>query len=231
MEREMIEAEVRTERGKHQARRLRRTGKVPAILYGAGQEAVSLSLHPKQFEGRLRAQGQTTIFDLRISGGESTPVMVADPQYEPVRGTLLHVDLHRIAMDRKLHVAVPVAMQGEPRGVKQQGGVLELLLREVEAECFPADIPARLPVDVTGLAVGESIRISDLQILAGDRVRLLREPTTIVCHVVAPKLVEEKPAVEVAAEAPAEPEVIKKGKAVAEEEAPAEGREKREKKE
>lgn len=217
MEQQVVEAEVRTERGKNAARRLRRAGKVPAVLYGAGKETIALTLHPKEIGGLLRAQGRTRIFQLQTKPGESTPVMLADPQYDPVRSTLLHVDLHRIAMDRKLRVAVPVVVAGEAAGVKQQGGILEVVVREIEVECFPADIPAQLPVDVQTLMIGESIRISDLQGLLGDRVRVLRDPQAVICHVVAPKLEVEKPA-EAVAEAPAEPEVIKKGKAAAGEE-------------
>lgn len=230
MERQVIEAELRSETRKGAMRRLRKTGHVPAVLYGAGKETLPLALDLKRFRGLLRAAGQNVIFELQVRGGESTPAMIVESQREPVRETLLHLDLKRIAMDRKLRVSVPVVLTGEPQGVKQQGGVLELVLREVEVECFPADIPARLSLDVEPLTLGQSLRIQELQERLGDRVRLLQDAHAVVCHVVTPKAVEEvKPAAEVVAEAPAEPEVIKKGKAATEEEA-AEGTEKTEKK-
>ncbi len=217
MEQQVVAAEVRTERGKNAARRLRQAGKVPAVLYGAGKGSVALTLNPKQIAGLLRAQGQTRIFQLQTSSGESATVMLADPQFDPVQSTLLHVDLHRIAMDRKLRLAVAVVMVGEAAGIKLQGGLLEVVAREIEVECFPADIPPQIRVDVQPLMIGDTIRASDLQTQVGERVRILRDPQAVICHVVAPKLEAEKPAAEAAAEAPAEPEVIKKGKAAEEE--------------
>ena len=190
-----------------------------------------LSLNPRQLAGLLRTEGQNVIFDLQVQGGETTPARIVESQLEPVRGTILHMDLHRVAMDRKLRVSVPVTLTGEPAGVKQQGGMLEAVLREVEVECFPADIPARVTVAVDSLMVGQSVRVSDLQSLLGEKVRLLQDANSVVCHVVSPKAVEEEKPAEVVAETPAEPEVIKKGKAVTEEEEAAEGTEKREKKE
>ena len=216
MERQVIEAEPRTETGKNAMNRLRAAGRVPAVLYGAGKETLPVSLNRRHLRALLRVEGQNEIFELRVQGGESTPAMIVETQRDPVQETLLHLDLHRIAMDRKLRVSVPVGLTGEAPGVKQQGGVLELVLREVEVECFPADIPARLTLDIGSLMLGQSIRIQDLQQQLGDKVALLQEPHAVICHVVTIKVVEEKPAEEVAAAAPAEPEVIKKGKAVEE---------------
>ena len=230
MERQVIAAEPRSETGKNEMRRMRKAGRVPAVLYGAGKESLPLSLNRRQLRGLLNAEGQNVIFELQVQGGESTPAMIVESQREPVREILLHLDLKRIAMDRKLRVSVLVVMTGEPQGVKQQGGMLEQVLREVEVECLPADIPARLSIDVEPLMLGQSIRIQDLQERLGEKVRLLQDGHAVVCHVVTPKAVEEKPA-EVVAEAPAEPEVIKKGKVAEEGEEAAEGGEKREKKE
>lgn len=226
MERQVIEAELRTETGKNAMHRLRAAGRIPAVLYGAGKETLPVSLNPRHLRGLLRAGGQNEIFELRVQGGESTPAMIVETQREPVRETLLHLDLHRIAMDRKLRVSVPVALAGEAPGVKQQGGVLELVLREVEVECFPADIPARLTLDVGSLLLGQSIRIQDLQQQVGEKVELRHEAHAVICHVVALKVVEEKPVEEAVAAAPAEPEVIKKGKAVEEGEEAEGGKEK-----
>ena len=231
MERQVIEAELRSETRKGAMRRLRKAGRLPAVLYGAGKATLPLSLNPRQFKGLLRGGGQNVIFELQVQGGESSPAMIVESQREPVRETVLHMDLKRIAMDRKLRVSVAIVLTGEAQGVKQQGGVLELVMREVEVECLPADIPARVGIDVEPLMLGQSIRIQDLQERLGDRVRFLQDAHAVVCHVVTPKAVEEvKPAAEVVAEAPAEPEVIKKGKAAVEEEEAAEGTEKAEKK-
>jgi len=223
MERQVIEAELRTETGKNAMNRLRAAGRVPAILYGAGKETLPVSLNPRHLRALLRAEGQNEIFELRVQGGESTPTMIIETQRDPVKETVLHLDLQRIAMDRKLRVSVPVSLTGEPPGVKQQGGILEQVLREVEVECFPADIPARVTLDVGSLMLNQSIRIQDLQQQLGEKVALLQEPHAVICHVVTIKVVEEKPTEEAVAAAPAEPEVIKKGKAVEEGEEGAEG--------
>ena len=229
IERQVIEAEQRSITGKNEMKRLRLEGRVPAVLYGAGKQTLPLSVNLRSLRGVLRA-GQNEIFELRVQGGESTPAMIVESQREPVKETLLHLDFHRIAMDRKLEVSVAVVLQGEPAGVKQQGGILEQVLREVEMECLPADIPARITLDVSPLMLNDSIRIEDVQTLLGDRVRLLQEAHSVVCHVVTPRAVEEeKPAEEAAAATPAEPELIKKGK-VAEEEEGSEAGAKEEKK-
>jgi len=236
MERPNIEAEIRTERGKNAARRARRAGRVPGILYGARGETLALLLDPGQLMAALHSQaGRNTIFDLRLKGGESSPAMVVETQIEPVRGQLLHLDLKRIAMDRKLKVSVPIVTTGEAKGVKTQGGILEVVLRSVEVECLPTDIPDHITVAVDELMIGDAVRAADLQKGLGEKALLLGDSTAVICHVVAPKEEEVKPAEEVAAEAPAEPEVIKKGGKAAEEEEKApeagEKREKREKKE
>ena len=231
-QRQVIEAEPRSSTGKNEMRRLRQGGRVPAVLYGAGKECLPLSVNLRQLRSLLRA-GQNEIFELRIQGGESTPAMIVETQREPVKWSLLHLDFHRIAMDRKLEVSVSVVLTGEAPGVKLQDGILEQVLREVAIECLPLDIPARITVDVGSLALGQSVRIQDLQAQLGDRVQFLQDPHSVVCHVVTPRAVEEeKPAEEAVAAAPTEPEVIKKGKAGEEEETPEAGeKDKKEKKE
>ena len=217
----MIDAEPRSETGKSAVRRIRRAGRVPAVLYGSGKESLALALDPKQLDRVLRSpEGQNTLLQLRIRDGESTTAMIVEPQFEPVRGSVLHVDLKRIALDRKLRVSVPVGTVGEAAGVKTQGGILEVVLREVEVECLPADIPQRLTVPVESLLIGDQVRVADLQKQLGENIRVLNDPNAVICHVVMLKVVEVKPA-EVVAEAPAEPEVIKKGKVAEEEEEPA----------
>lgn len=230
MARPTIEGEIRTERGKNAARRARAVGKVPAVLYGTGSETLALTLDPRQLIAALHTHGHNTIFDLRLKNGDSSPAMLAESQIEPVKGKLLHVDLKRIAMDRKLKVSVPVIITGEAKGVKTQGGLMEVVLREVEVECLPDDIPDQITVAVDDLALNEAVRIADLQMGLGDKVQLVGDTHAVICHVVMPKAEEVAPAAEAAAEAPAEPEVIKKGKAVEEGAEAAEAGEKAEKK-
>lgn len=217
----LIEAEIRTPGGKGDAKRLRRAGKVPAIVYGAGQDFIPVAVSPRQLEPLLRAERRNIILTLQIKDGERTPVMMADPQFEPVRGTLLHVDLKRIAMDRKIRVAVPITLVGEAEGVKVQGGFLETVLREVEVECLPTAMPETLPVTVDALCMGDQVRVADLQKQWGESIRFLHDPHSVICHVVAPKVVEAAPVAAAILEAPAEPEVIRKGKAVEKEEGEA----------
>src|SRR5690349_8111212 len=148
----LLEAQPRAAGNKNQARRVRRGGQVPGVLYGAGKDAVPVSVDPRQVQRILHSEsGHNTIFDLALKEGEQTKAMIVDWQYEPVKGKLLHVDLKRIAMDRKLRVKVPIVMRGEAAGVKQQGGILEQVLREVEVECLPADIPSHIDADVSEL--------------------------------------------------------------------------------
>ena len=233
MEKVTVEAEVRSGAGKHALHELRRTGKVPAVLYGGTGKSVNLQLQPRQLANVLGTKSKHhTLFQLQVQGGEETLAMIAETQWEPVRGTLRHVDFKRVLMDRKIRVAVPIITTGEAKGIKEQGGVFELMLRELEVECLPADLLDEFTFDVSNLMLNESIRVSDLETRIGDRIRILREPQSVICHVITPKAIEEeKPAEAVAAEAPAEPEVIKKGKAAAEEEEAPGGAEKREKKE
>jgi len=232
MARPSIEAEVRNERGKNAARRARAKGRVPAVLYGAGADTLVLALDPRPLLMALHsATGHNTIFDLRLGSGDATPAMVVEEQYEPIKGKLLHVDLKRIAMDKKLRVSIPIVTQGESKGVKQQGGILEVVLRSVEGECLPNDIPDHITVAVDELGLNDAIRLADLQKGLGDKVLLMGDPTAVICHVVTPKE-EVVAAPEVVATAPTEPEVIKKGKATEEGEgAEPEKGEKAEKKE
>jgi large subunit ribosomal protein L25 len=210
----VLEAQARTAGNKNQARRVRRGGKVPGVLYGAGKEALSLSLDPRQVARILHSEtGHNTIFDLSLADRERTKAMIVDWQYEPVKGALLHIDLKRIAMDEMLKVAVPVILKGEAAGVKQQGGILEQILREVEIECLPSDIPSSIEADVTELVFGKVLRVADLP--HGEKLKFLSDANQPVAHIITVKE-EVAPTPEaVAAEAaatPAEPEVIKKGK-------------------
>jgi large subunit ribosomal protein L25 len=213
----LLEAKPRTAGNKNDARRVRREGKVPAVLYGAGKNALSVSLDPRQVSRILQSKsGYNTIFDLALDGGEQTKAMIVDWQYEPIKGSLLHIDLKRIAMDQKLRVGIPIVLRGESAGVKQQGGIMEQTLREVEIECLPGDIPALVEADVSELVFGKVLRVSDLPHL--ERVKYLTDPNQPVAHVITVKeeVVAAPEATAEAAAAPAEPEVIKKGKQEAE---------------
>ena len=213
-ENSVLEAQPRTSGNKNVARRVRRAGKIPGVVYGAGKPAITVTLDPRQVTRILHsATGHNTIFDLALNGAERSKAMIVDWQYEPIKGSLLHIDLKRIAMDQKLKVSVPIVLKGEAAGVKQQGGILEQILREVEVECLPADIPEEFKVDVSDMLIGKQLRAGDLP-FDRDKVKLLTDPVRVLAHVVILKK-EEEPAPEaaVAAEtAPAEPEVIKKGK-------------------
>src|SRR5215472_706038 len=191
---------------------------IPAVVYGAFKDAVSVTVNPKDISKIIHSKtGHNSIFDLDIAGIEKTPVMVADEQYDPIKSTLLHIDLRRIDLTRKLRVSVPIHATGDAKGVKQQGGVLDLVTRQVEIECVPDDIPNQFDVDVTELMIGDAIRVSELPVKEG--IRVLTNGDAVIAHVVGIK--EEAAATtEVAAETTeAEPEVVKKGKK--EEEAPA----------
>src|SRR5713101_6693032 len=209
----IVEAAPRAERGKNEARRLRATGRVPAVLYGGKGKAITLSVNTKQVNAILRSEsGHNTLFQVDLNG-KHEPAILKDWLNDPVSGNLLHVDLLRVAMDVRMRVKVPVHTFGDPAGVKVQGGVFEVVTREVEVECLPADIPTEFRADVSGLMLNAQLRASDLP-MDKTKIKLLTEPERVLAHVVALKVEEEKPAEAVAAEAatPAEPEVIKKGK-------------------
>ena len=206
----VVAAEPRSSRGKNEARRTRVAGKIPAIVYGAFKDPQAVSVNPKDILKIIRGKsGHNAIFDLEISGVERTPVIVADEQYDPVKDTLIHIDLKRIDLTRKLRVSIPIHSHGEAKGVKQQGGVLDLVTRSIEIECIPDDIPNQFDVDVTELMIGNNIRVSDLKV--ADGIRVLTSPEAVIAHVVGIK--EEAAAVPAeGAAAAAEPEVAKKGK-------------------
>jgi large subunit ribosomal protein L25 len=223
IENNSLEAQPRVPGNKNDARRVRRDGKIPGVVYGAGKNSAAVSVDPRQVLRILHSEtGHNTIFDLSLDG-ERTKAMIVDWQFEPIKGKLLHIDLKRIAMDQKLTVMVPVELKGEAAGVKQQGGLLEQMLREVEIECLPGDIPSFIEADVTELVFGKVLRVSDLP--HSDKWKFLTDANQPVAHITSVKE-EVAPTPEVAAAeaaaAPAEPEVIKKGKQETEEEGAAE---------
>jgi large subunit ribosomal protein L25 len=223
---EVVVAKPRTGKfNKNAARRVRAAGKIPAVLYGAGQDAIAVEVDPKQISRILFSEtGHNTIFDVDL--GDSSPVkaMIVDWQREPIKDRLIHIDLKRIAMDKAVKVSVRVKLMGVPVGVKTHGGILDQVLREVEIECLPGDIPSHIDVDVTELGLHEVLRVSDLP--HSEKIKYLESEDAAVAHVITIRE-EAAPTAEAAAEAvagaaagtPAEPEVAKKGKAEAEPEA------------
>jgi len=215
---EAIVATVREGKfNKNAARRVRVAGKIPAVVYGAGQDAVAITVDPRAITRILHSEsGHNTIFDLNVEGSGVVKAMIVDWQNEPIKGKLLHIDLKRIAMDKMMRVSVPIQLVGVPTGVKNQGGILEHVMREVEIECLPGDIPSHLDVDVTGLELHGLIHVSDLP--HSGSIKFLAEENATVAHVTIIK--EEAPPADAVAVAPTEPEVAKKGKTDTEAAAP-----------
>jgi large subunit ribosomal protein L25 len=226
LEQNLLEANSREAGTKNQARRVRQGGKIPAVVYGAGKDSLPITVDPRHVLRILHSDtGHNTIFDLAL-GGERTKAMIVDWQYEPIKGTLMHIDVKRIAMDKALKVSVPVLLKGEAAGVKQEGGILEHILREVEIECLPGDIPSHIDADVSELVFGKVLRVSDLP--KSDKLKFITDANQPVAHVTSVKeeVVATPDAAAADAAAPAEPEVIKKGKQDADDEG-AEGGDKK----
>ncbi len=203
---------------KNAARRVRVAGKIPAVLYGAGQDAVAVEVDPKQISRILFSDtGHNTIFDVEVAGIPSAKAMIVDWQREPLKDQLIHIDMKRIALDKALRVSVRVKLLGVPVGVKTAGGILDQVMREVEIECLPGDIPAHIDLDVSNLELFGSLRVSDLP--HSDKIKYLNAEDATVVHVVsireevvaAPAEGEAVVTAEAGA-APTEPEVAKKGK-------------------
>lgn len=193
---------------KNHARRVRVSGLIPAVVYGAGQPSVAVTVAPKVITKILYSgSGHNTIFDLDLAGSPASKVMIVDWQNEPIKGKLLHIDLKRIAMDRAMRVSVPVQLSGVPLGVRTQGGVLTQILHEVEIECLPDNIPGHIDVDITELEMNASILVKDLP--HAENLKFLSGEDEMVAHVTP---VKEDVAVDAAAPTPSEPEVAKKGK-------------------
>jgi large subunit ribosomal protein L25 len=214
-----LEATRRDTIGKNEARRTRRGGLVPAVLYGAtgdggGREATAIAVNPRALLRILHSEsGANTLISLQLAGAGNTRVLVKEYQLDPVTHEVLHADFYRVAMDRVLQVTIPVVVKGEPKGVKQQGGVLEFIRREIEIECLPADIPENVEVNVDELMLNQGIRVRELAV--NPKWKPISDPDMMLVHVIMPKAEEAPAPAEAAAAvpaAPAEPEVIKKGK-------------------
>lgn len=208
-----VAAEVRTSRGKNEARRTRKAGLIPAVVYGAHQDAVAVAVDPREILRIVHSStGYNTIFSLALKGGETSAVMVVDHQNDPVKNTLLHADLKRIDLTKRLRITVPILFTGESKGVKQQSGHFEVVNRSVEIECLPDDIPENFTLDITEMMLNDGRRAGDIPLTGS--MKLLSSPDEVLAHVIALRAeAVVAPAAEVAAApAAAEPEVIKKGK-------------------
>jgi large subunit ribosomal protein L25 len=215
-----LKIEKREGRGKNEARRLRAKGQIPAVLYGAEKgKALEISVDPKALMRILHSEsGVNTLIGLEgVAGaGRDTRVLVKEYQLDPIDHKLLHADFYQVAMDKAITVTVPIVLKGEAKGVKQQGGIVDFVNREVEIEVLPGDIPENITVDVSELMLNQGLRVRDLE-TAGAKWTPMSDPDMMIVHVVTLKIEEEAPAADAAAAAapavPAEPEVIKKGKA------------------
>ena len=210
-----LEATRRDTIGKNEARRTRRQGLVPAVLYGAttdgAREATAIAVNPRALLRILHSEsGANTLISLQLAGGGDTRVLVKEFQLDPVTHEVLHADFYRVAMDRMLRVTIPVIVKGEPKGVKQQGGVLEFIRREIEIECLPADIPEHVEVDVSELMLHQGLRVRD--IIGSVKWKPTSDLEMMIVHVIAPKAEEVAAVGDAAPVAAAEPEVLKKGK-------------------
>jgi large subunit ribosomal protein L25 len=214
-----LEATRRETIGKNEARRTRRSGLVPAVLYGAtsegaGKEATPIAVNPRSLLRILHSEsGANTLISLQLAGAGDTRVLVKEYQLDPVTHEVLHADFYRVAMDRVIRVTIPVVVKGEPKGVKQQGGVLEFIRREIDIECLPGDIPENVEVIVDELMLNQGIRVRELSV--NPKWKPVSDPDMMLVHVIMPKAEEAAAPADAAAAtpaAPAEPEVIKKGK-------------------
>ena len=214
-----LEATRRDTIGKNEARRTRRAGLVPAVLYGAASDGASkdatpIAVSPRALLRILHSEsGANTLISLQLAGAGDTRVLVKAYQLDPVTHQVLHADFYRVAMDRLLRVTIPVIVKGEPKGVKQQGGVLEFIRREIEIECLPADIPENVEVNVDELMLHQGVRVRELTV--NPKWKPVSDPDMMLVHVIMPKAEEVAAPADAAAAAPtapAEPEVIKKGK-------------------
>jgi large subunit ribosomal protein L25 len=209
-----LEAKPRSERGKNASRRLRAAGLVPITVYGGGGESASATIVKREFAALMRAHGRNMIFTLNVDGA-GTPVKIADMQIDPVKGSLIHLDLMRISLTEKSKFEVPIKIVGEADGVKNSSGILDIPTHSLEVRCLPLDLPQAIEVDVTHLGIGDNFKVSDLKL--DEKIEILDDPETVIATVVAPRVEEPEVAVEAEA-AVAEPEVIKKGKAEEKEE-------------
>jgi len=209
----VVESEKRTEFGKNVNRRLRATGRIPGVFYGNKIETAHISIDPTDVVQILQSEsGYNTIFKLKVDG-QLADVLIRDLQLDPIKGTLIHADFQTVALDEVREFQVPVDIQGTAVGVKNEGGILDVVMREIDVECLPREVPDSIPIDVAELEIGDAVRVS--QLVVDEKVKILSDSELVVVHVVPPRVeeVEEEEELEEELEEGAEPEVIKKGKA------------------
>ncbi len=205
-----LNAELRSERGKNLARRLRRDGRIPGVVYGEaggsdGSDAVAVSVGPEEVSRVLHSEaGANTLIGLTVGGGDSSKVLIKDYQVDPVSHRLLHVDFYRVAMDKVITVTVRIELTGEAEGVKVQGGLIDFVQREVAVACLPSEIPENIEVDVSPLRIGQGVRLRDL--LGDTSWQPVSDPETLIVHVIAPRLEAEEAEDEAEGEAEGETE-------------------------
>ena len=211
MERIVLNAESREDSGKGSARSLRRGGMIPAVVYREGKSQ-PIKLARKEFSQLLKkTAGEKVLVNLKFEDGSSKLALMKDYQFDPISGDVLHMDFFEVSLTEKIRSMVHVVMNGEPIGVKRDGGILQHGLREVEIECLPDAMPGHFEIDISGLTTGHSVHVSELRM--GEGVKILTDPGAVIATVIMPAV--EKPVEEaaaVAAATPAEPEVVKKGK-------------------
>src|ERR1041385_1796356 len=185
----ILEATARDTFGKNEARRTRRDGRVPGVLYGEGKDATPISVEPRALLRILHSEsGANTLISLKLAGGGDTRVLVKDFQLDPITHQVLHADFYRVAMDKAIEVTTPTTIKGEPKGVKQQGGILEFIRREIVVECLPADIPEHVEVDVSELMLHQGMCVRE--IAADAKWKSVSDPEMMLVHVILPKAEE-----------------------------------------
>jgi large subunit ribosomal protein L25 len=214
-----LDVEKRSSKGKNEARRTRAGGRIPAIVYGAGKATVPVSVDRKTLSDAFRnGAGENAIFLLKLGGSDQTRhAMIKELQKDPLTRKALHIDFVRVLMDAKIRVSVSIEVVNVARGVKTDGGILDIVTREIEIESLPGNIPAHIPVDVSDLGIGDALRVKDLKPVEG--VEIVDDPEKVIVHVTHPTAEKEPVAVAEGEVEPTEPEVLKKGKVVTEEEA------------
>ncbi|RPI29153.1 MAG: 50S ribosomal protein L25 [Acidobacteria bacterium] len=212
----VVQATVREAVGKNKNRRLRSSGRIPGVVYGRGITPVSVSVDPRDIHRILHSgSGRNTIFKLDIDG-TSRDVLIRDLQLDPLKDTLVHADFQAIAMDQAMVFEVPVEALGSAKGVKTGGGLLEIVMRTIEVECLPGDVPEHIQIDVSDMDIGDTQRVSQLKVDAS-KIKILNDPDLVVLSVVLPAAEKVEEVAVPTEEATSEPEVIKKGKAEEEE--------------
>ncbi len=185
-----LTASARTGRGKNEARRLRRSGQLPAVVYGGEHSGVPVSIDPKALLEIFHSEsGINTLIGLSVDNGSTNQVLVKEFQLHPVTNELLHVDFYELALDKTITIAVSIVLKGEPVGVRQQGGIIDFVHREVQVECMPTEIPEKIEVDISELVIGQGVRLREVS--TGVSWTSVSDPNTLLVHVIAPKIEEE----------------------------------------